>query len=103
MPHSPCLTGDITPYFAVDATVKLDNEGIFMGEIAEMTVAMKANSEFFGHPVWGPDYFENSHRNDLFRSRWQAATGSLDGKVVVDIGCIALEISTPLSVAPPKS
>jgi SAM-dependent methyltransferase len=84
---SPDLTSDITPYFAANATVKLDKAGIFTYEIPEMTVAMKANADFFGHPVWGPEYFENSHRNDIFRSRWQSATGSLDGKVVVDIGC----------------
>ncbi|PZV14676.1 MAG: SAM-dependent methyltransferase [Leptolyngbya sp.] len=48
---------------------------------------MEANSYFFGHPVWGEEYFKTSHRHDKFRDRWQAATGSWDGKVIVDIGC----------------
>ncbi|WP_309739455.1 MULTISPECIES: methyltransferase domain-containing protein [unclassified Chamaesiphon] len=81
------LTSDISPYLIDSTAVKLDEHGIFTSHIGEMTVAMKANSEFFGHPVWGPEYFEESHRNETFRSRWQAAVGSLDGKIVVDIGC----------------
>ena len=80
-------TPDITSYLKPDTKVRLDAEGIYTDEIPQMSLAMKANSDFFGHPVWGPDYFENSHRNEIFKSRWQAATGSLDGKIVVDIGC----------------
>ncbi len=87
MQSSLPITSKISSYLADSTTVKLDDVGIFTTNIGEMTVAMKANSEFFGHPVWGPEYFENSHRNETFRSRWQAAIGSLDGKVVVDIGC----------------
>lgn len=87
MPNPSFLTSDITPYFATNVTVNLDNAGIFTCEIGEMTFGMKANSDFFGHPVWGPEYFESSHRCDIFKSRWQAATGSWDDKVVVDIGC----------------
>ena len=48
---------------------------------------MEANIYFFGHPVWGREYFETSHRHEKFRERWQAATGPWDSKVVIDIGC----------------
>lgn len=87
MLHHSLITSDITPYFKSSAKVQLDREGIFVGEIPRMSEAMKANSECFGHSFWGPDYLEKSHRGEIFRSRYHAATGSLDHKVVVDIGC----------------
>lgn len=48
---------------------------------------IQANSYFFGHPQWAKTYFESCHRSARFKDRWQAAMGSWDGKVVVDIGC----------------
>ncbi len=80
-------TSSITPYFKSDVKVEIDREGIFNCEIPRMSPSMKANSKCFGHPFWGPDYLENSHRGQIFRSRYLAAIGSLDGKVIVDIGC----------------
>lgn len=48
---------------------------------------MKANSYFFGHPEWGKEYFETSHRDEKFCERWKSAIGCWDEKIVVDIGC----------------
>mgnify|MGYP006279686979 CR=1 FL=1 len=48
---------------------------------------IQANSYFFGHPQWAKEYFDVCHRNDTFKERWQAAIGSPDGKIIVDIGC----------------
>jgi SAM-dependent methyltransferase len=84
---SNSLGMEIERYMAENVAIKLDHNGIYTDEIGAMSVAMQANSDFFGHPIWGPDYLEKSHRSEPFRSRWQAAVGTLDNKVVVDIGC----------------
>ena len=55
--------------------------------IAEYSESMRANSYFFSHPIWGKEYLETSHRHEIFRSRWLAATGSWNDKIVVDVGC----------------
>jgi SAM-dependent methyltransferase len=55
--------------------------------IPEYSESMTANSYFFGHPIWGREYLETSHRHNIFRERWVAVTGSWDEKIVVDIGC----------------
>ena len=78
----------LEPYLSPDAVIFIDREHLLpVCEISEYSESMKANSYFFGHPIWGKEYFETSHRHDIFRDRWQAATGSWDGKVVVDLGC----------------
>jgi len=74
-------------YLSSDAEIFINEENLPACEIPSFSPSMEANSYFFGHPVWGEEYFETSHRHDKFRDRWQAATGSRDGKVVVDIGC----------------
>jgi SAM-dependent methyltransferase len=77
----------LEPYLSPNVSVYLNEDGLPVSEIPSFTAAMAANSYFFGHPIWGKEYFETSHRHDNFRDRWQAATGSWDSKVVVDIGC----------------
>jgi ubiquinone/menaquinone biosynthesis C-methylase UbiE len=85
--HSPVATSALASYLSPGAKVFLDENDLPACEIPEISPFMEANSYFFGHPVWGKEYFETSHRHDRFRDRWQAATGNWDGKVVVDIGC----------------
>jgi SAM-dependent methyltransferase len=70
-----------------NATVYVNSDDLPASEVPRFSSSMAANSYFFGHPIWGKEYFETSHRHDRFRDRWQAATGSWDNKVVVDIGC----------------
>jgi ubiquinone/menaquinone biosynthesis C-methylase UbiE len=81
------LVSTLKPYLSPTAAVSIDEDGLPACEISNWTDSMKANSYFFGHPIWGKEYFETSHRNDIFCERWQAATGSWDDKVVVDLGC----------------
>jgi SAM-dependent methyltransferase len=52
-----------------------------------ITLALGANAQYFGHPQWAKNYFEACHRDRAFIDRWQAATGSWDNKIVVDLGC----------------
>jgi ubiquinone/menaquinone biosynthesis C-methylase UbiE len=77
----------LAPYLAPGVEVFVDENNLPACEIPNFSASMEANSYFFGHPVWGREYFETSHRNAIFRERWLAATGIWDGKVVVDIGC----------------
>lgn len=49
--------------------------------------SVQANSVYFSHPIWAKTYFEACHRDLAFKERWQAAAGSWDDKIVVDIGC----------------
>jgi SAM-dependent methyltransferase len=51
------------------------------------TEEIQANSLYFNRHDWAKTYFEACHRDNYFKERWQAAIGSLDNKVVVDIGC----------------
>jgi SAM-dependent methyltransferase len=74
-------------YIAPGMNIFLNKDNLPFCEVPVYSPSMEANSYFFGHPVWGKEYFETSHRHDKFRDRWQAATGSWDDKIVVDIGC----------------
>lgn len=56
-------------------------------DIPHLTPGMLANRHYFGHPEWGRNYLNACHRDRLFQERWQAAIGSWQGKIVVDIGC----------------
>jgi SAM-dependent methyltransferase len=74
-------------YIAPGMNLLLNEDNLPFCEVPVYSPSMEANSYFFGHLVWGKEYFETSHRHDKFRDRWQAATGSWDDKIVVDIGC----------------
>jgi ubiquinone/menaquinone biosynthesis C-methylase UbiE len=76
----------LNSYLSPEANIFINEENLPTYEIPTLTPSMAANSYFFGHPIWGKEYFETSHRHDVFRDRWLAATGSWNGKVVVDIG-----------------
>jgi SAM-dependent methyltransferase len=51
------------------------------------TEGMRANAHYFSHPKWMDDWLVAVHRYPELRERWHAAIGSLDGKVLVDLGC----------------
>jgi ubiquinone/menaquinone biosynthesis C-methylase UbiE len=86
-PSSSVSMDILEPYLSPKAEVFLNEDNLAACEIQNFSVSMEANSYFFGHPVWGKEYFETSHRHAKLRDRWQAATGSWDSKVIVDIGC----------------
>jgi SAM-dependent methyltransferase len=62
------------------------HDGIWTCAIPQ-THEIDANSTYFGHPDWAKTYFEACHRDSLFKDRWQTVVGSLDNKIVVDVGC----------------
>jgi ubiquinone/menaquinone biosynthesis C-methylase UbiE len=55
--------------------------------ISDLSPAIEANSYYFNQREWAKGYFENCHRYQEFKVRWQAVMGSWDDKIVVDIGC----------------
>lgn len=55
--------------------------------IDKPTEGLEANAFYFNHPEWAEEYLTHCHRSETFKSRWQAAMGSWNNKVVVDIGC----------------
>lgn len=77
----------LQPYLASNTSAELDAKNILIYPILNESPAIQANSYYFGHPEWAKSYFEGCHRDDIFKSRWLAATGSWDDKIVVDIGC----------------
>lgn len=79
--QSEFLKSYIKPEFDISMS-----EEILTAKVSH-TPESKANADFFSHPVWAKNYFDACHRDELFKERWQAATGGWDDKVVVDIGC----------------
>jgi SAM-dependent methyltransferase len=77
----------LKPYLSSSRFIFLDENNLPACEISDLSPSSQANIYFFGHPIWGKEYFDTSHRHEKFRDRWQAATGSWNGKVVVDVGC----------------
>jgi SAM-dependent methyltransferase len=61
-------------------------KGILSATFPE-TEAIQANSFYFSHPKWAKNYFDFCHRSEVFKERWDAAAGSWDNKIVVDVGC----------------
>jgi SAM-dependent methyltransferase len=55
--------------------------------ILRQSESLKANAYYFGNPEWAEEYLTYCHRSDTFKNRWEAATGGLTGKTVIDIGC----------------
>lgn len=77
----------LKPYLSNNVVISTSEEGLPTYDLPPLSSFSQANRYFFGHPEWGKEYFETSHRHKKFRDRWQAATGSWDDKIVVDIGC----------------
>ncbi len=77
----------LTPYLQPATRVDWSNEDLPVCPIRHSTTGLDANRRYYNEPEWAENYFKYCHRNDRFRSRWQAASGSWDGKIVVDIGC----------------
>jgi ubiquinone/menaquinone biosynthesis C-methylase UbiE len=78
----------IRQYLALDSGLQVSLEGNFPTcLIPEPSPAIQVNNYYFGHPKWAKNYLKACHRYDAFKTRWQAAMGSWDDKIVVDIGC----------------
>jgi SAM-dependent methyltransferase len=77
----------LADYLASDSSLDWSNQSLPTCQISNHSPALEANAYYFGHPEWAKNYFDACHRDDAFKSRWLAATGSWDDKIVVDIGC----------------
>jgi ubiquinone/menaquinone biosynthesis C-methylase UbiE len=76
----------LSSYLATTAEIDWQDQELPVAKM-ELTPAIAANSQYFGHPEWGMSYFEACHRDPAFQARWRQAIGSWQGKIVVDIGC----------------
>jgi SAM-dependent methyltransferase len=86
-PRNATLKASLQPFLAPAADVNWDDATLPVCDIRNRTPGLDANSLYFDHADWAKNYFDHCHRDDQFRARWQSATGSWDGKIVVDIGC----------------
>lgn len=77
----------LASYLKLDSIVTIHSGQIPECAIPNPSVGLQANAAYFSHPEWAKSYFEACHRDNAFKERWQSATGSWDGKIVVDIGC----------------
>ena len=77
---------NILPFLKENATFK-DKGSYLEFPIRRKSEALKANEYYFDHAEWAEEYLTYCHRDDLFKSRWNAATGDWTDKIVVDIGC----------------
>ncbi|MGB3639615.1 MAG: class I SAM-dependent methyltransferase [Rivularia sp. (in: cyanobacteria)] len=78
---------ELSKYVAADAVVDWQAEDIPQSPIANLTEALQANIDYYENPEWVQGYFDHCHRDENFKECWQAAMGSWDDKIVVDIGC----------------
>ena len=86
-PIATSVRQKLAPYLQSTAQVDWSNEDLPVCPIRHVTAGLDANRRYFNEPEWAENYFKYCHRNERFRSRWRAACGSWDGKIVVDIGC----------------
>ncbi len=77
--------GRLQPYLKPGA--KLSGGTIPEARIPQYTEGMRANAHYFSHPKWMDDWLVSVHRYPELRDRWHAVIGSLDDKVLVDLGC----------------
>ncbi|MEA5466805.1 class I SAM-dependent methyltransferase [Leptothoe sp. PORK10 BA2] len=77
----------LRPYLKANERIDFNDQGIPEHRLSNYTEGMQANINFLENREWCQYYFDTHHRVETFRSRWLMATGSWDGKVVVDIGC----------------
>lgn len=89
----------LRPYLREGVAIE-EIRGIPSVEIASPDEALAANAYYFGQKEWMKDWLAFVHRYPEFRERWEAVVGSLDGKIVVDIGCGPGNVLASLGVRP---
>lgn len=75
----------LAPYLRDDAT--LSGTVFPEAKMGPLTSGMRANAHYFSHPKWMDDWLAFVHRYPELRERWHATAGTLDDKVLVDLGC----------------
>jgi SAM-dependent methyltransferase len=53
----------------------------------KVSEGIDAHNRYFSNRKWMKGYFDHVHRDDAFKDRWTTALGSVEDKVVVEIGC----------------
>ena len=76
----------LTPFLSQEHRVDF-SDTIPIDPILNPSPAIEANSFYFGNFEWAKTYFDACHRDPAFKARWQAAAGSWDDKIVVDVCC----------------
>jgi SAM-dependent methyltransferase len=74
-------------YLKPSTKITLTKESLVTAPISNWRPGMLANRDFLENPVWSQHYFAVEHRDQNLRKRYQTVLGSIDGKVIVDIGC----------------
>ncbi|WP_207429641.1 class I SAM-dependent methyltransferase [Pedobacter sp. SYSU D00535] len=75
-------------YSYIDSSAAIVDHGTYLeSPIKNPGEGLAANIYYFNQPEWAEEYLTYCHRSPSFKSRWEAALGDLEGKVVVDIGC----------------
>jgi SAM-dependent methyltransferase len=77
----------LMPYLDQAVPITVTQDGIPTAPMPQWTPGMRANRDFFNHPAWAAQYFASENCSDTLRSRYAAAIGDWDGKVIVDLGC----------------
>jgi ubiquinone/menaquinone biosynthesis C-methylase UbiE len=80
------MNTNISPLLQENATF-IDKGKYLAFPILRKSASLEANAYYFNHPEWAEEYLTFCHRSSTFKSRWEAATGGLNGKTVIDIGC----------------
>ncbi len=76
----------VQPYLRPGAVLDFSG-GIWRAVIRRSSPGLDANRHYFSHPVWLESWLKEVHQYPQLKARWLAATGSWDGRVVVDLGC----------------
>ncbi len=84
---APAAVSAVGPYLNARAIVDVNQQGILEHRLSHYSEGMQANISFLENPDWCQYYFDTHHRTETFGTRWLAATGRWDDKIVVDIGC----------------
>lgn len=76
----------VQPYLRPGAVLDFSG-GIWRAVIRRSSPGLDANRHYFSHPVWLESWLKEVHQYPQLKARWLAATGSWDGRVIVDLGC----------------
>src|SRR5262245_39562351 len=77
----------LTPFLLPEAEIDWSDSELPRHRLAHDSPGLRANAQYFERGEWAQRYFAGCHRDSAFRSRWQAACGPWNERIVVDIGC----------------
>lgn len=80
------MLASLVPYLKPGTPIK-ETRDYLVCPILDPTEGLKANAHYFDNYDWAVEYLTYCHRSDAFKSRWQAALGNYEGKIILDIGC----------------